>query len=118
MFIRKVRTCSTCKHWGQLPWYLDYQDGLLRQESIRETGKNKSCGSPNIVDASASKHEQTEALPLNAAWYSDCENYAAVFRTGPDFGCVHHEPNEELSRRIAEQSERVRASSAELDSRD
>jgi hypothetical protein len=89
--------CSTCKWWGGNPHILDYKNGLCVDECQPTDSveiPHKTCGSPKIVDTSDGKWDQIKALPLDAAWYSDREDYGARFRTGPDFGCVHWEEKE------------------------
>lgn len=90
------QTCKTCKWWGERPYLLDYQDGLRQYEDHKDDykGPQKSCGCPKIVDASDANTKDKRALSSDSAWYSDQEEYGALFRTGPDFGCVHHSPKE------------------------
>ena len=68
-------TCKTCRHWDP-----NHIENTTPQWGI--------CG--KAIDISREWHE--EAHPLDMMGASDAECYMAWFHTGPEFGCVHHDP--------------------------
>jgi len=80
-----MNTCSTCKSWGATDLYYD-EDADVEKPYI-----HRRCISPKLVNVSKERHEESDRRPPDIAMYSDCEGYDATFRTGPDFGCIHHE---------------------------
>lgn len=87
-----MKTCSTCKHWteGDLEW-----DGRCRPmdpdtyEEMVMPFEVRYCHSPKLM-----RFER----PLEADMASavDGSEYMAEPLTGPDFGCVNHEPTPSL----------------------
>jgi hypothetical protein len=83
------KTCKTCRWWN-----LEDSDTEWRQDvKNRVPIPQHRCECPLIEDMSGSDSDSTQwtDLPSNAAGYTDREGYGAHFRTGPDFGCIHHE---------------------------
>ena len=79
-----METCKTCRWW---------QADDKETQSGKETDYKdipivaKPCTCPAFVDTS---EEPWASVPDNGAGYSDREGYGARWRTGPDFGCIHH----------------------------
>ena len=94
MSVREVMHCSTCKWWSGQPHFLEYKGEIIVDNNPRPLRPHMPCGCPKIVDVSRANWDQCDKLPLDIAWYSDREDYGAIFRTGPDFGCVHWEAKE------------------------
>ena len=72
-----MKLCRTCRHWGK--------DRGISEDAGR---RMKSCSAPNIkygycVDPAAA--------PDNGALVEDDEGWG--METGPEFGCVLHEPS-------------------------
>lgn len=93
-----METCKTCKWWGQVAYRaMPYGPGDVRIELREEDEADHSrvhqqCGCPRIVYGGNLDEKEEASLPRDHAIYWDTESYYAGFRTGPDFGCVHHEP--------------------------
>lgn len=99
-----MNTCKTCKWWG-----------FVKEPSGRfEAYQNaRICGCPANAHASinylGSDFGQPEALtdkyaadkirPPDAGNILDGSGYWGALFPGPDFGCVHHEPDEPLKQR-------------------
>lgn len=76
-----MKTCKTCKWWDK--------DGS-RSQKHQQT---QLCLCPSI-SSSASNAEwcpNTFNVTGSNAELIDGSGYLALLRTGPDFGCVHHE---------------------------
>lgn len=89
-------TCETCRFWGVHNWHLDH---MKKDQPYQHTDRehmrdhpHKPCGCPKIVDSSDIGQKEVDAMPSDMAVFSDCEGYSASFVTGPNFGCIHHEP--------------------------
>jgi hypothetical protein len=69
--------CKTCKYWNLECCYAAPDDSGYHD-----------CTHPKVF------YDQfrLNSYPSDGAAYSDYESYAAGFSTGPDFGCVLHEP--------------------------
>lgn len=72
--------CKTCKHWKR-------SSGFDAEYHGAHSGE---CRSLKFVYSGDSPGEPR--TPPDGLEYWDAESYAAGFRTGEDFGCVHHEP--------------------------
>lgn len=84
-----MNTCKTCRWWDAKPLdeFADTECGPAPDyPSLKIVPRPCCC--PLIVDVSNGKWND---LALDAAGYSDCEGYYATFRTGQDFGCIHHQ---------------------------
>lgn len=82
-----MKRCKTCKWWTEIGGAFDGKERIGREWHLIP---QRDCKCPKVVDQS--DPEITWAsLPADAAGYSDCEDYAAIFRTGPEFGCIHQE---------------------------
>lgn len=66
-----METCKTCRHW--MVW---------------KDIKASSCNAPGIIRGYDS--DRYDRLAPNGALVEDDEGWA--IETGPDFGCVLHEP--------------------------
>ena len=69
--------CKDCKHWGNNQGYNDDKDNRL-----------KSCSCPAMHYG---YHVDTEEVKDNHVHIEDDEGWGMT--TGPDFGCIHFEPN-------------------------
>ena len=88
--------CKTCKWWTEIEHERRRTETVWddeKKELVYALLRQRDCKCPKIVDVSQS-NPQWDSLPDDAAGYSDSEDYAAMFRPGPDFGCVHHEEKE------------------------
>jgi hypothetical protein len=79
--------CKTCKWWS---------DEEPRDSRIE--GRLKVCICPHIIDLTnipaerrLDEHDHLEVGQDEAA-HADGSDYLSEFYTGPDFGCIHHEP--------------------------
>lgn len=75
-----MNTCESCRHWTESERE-NYEPEGLRQgkcncEAFVYTG---DCG----------------YTPINGLGYWDYEGYLAYFSTGPAFGCIHWEADDE-----------------------
>ena len=68
-----MSTCKTCKHWG-----------LNRGFSTDATRRLKSCSAPSMCSWYT---VNLDDIPDNGALVDD-----DGIQTGPDFGCILHEP--------------------------
>ncbi len=74
-----MQRCKTCKHWGR-----------NRGSNHDESRRLKSCSAPGVLYGyMAQSYDET---PDNGALVEDDEGWG--MNTGPDFGCVLHEPKE------------------------
>lgn len=64
-----MNTCETCKHW---------------KSPDRENTLYGICNAPSL-------DYEAEEKPDGAS-PEDTYRYHAYFKTGPKFGCIHHEP--------------------------
>ena len=85
-----MSTCKTCKWWNETDSRTETGPASVDYESVAIL--HKPCVCPKIVDTSNENHHY--AQPMDAACVSDFEGYKAELRTGPDFGCIHHEEKE------------------------
>lgn len=72
-------TCETCLFWST---YHDHD-------------RWGYCSSEKFVDVSEFSFKNEIDLPQDSLLVYDAEQYSAWFRTGRDFGCVHHQEREE-----------------------
>ena len=71
-----MNTCKTCRHWKRATDKFD----------MEYHGKHAGqCSSDKFV--------YDEKLPKDGLQYWDYEGYSAGFRTGENFGCIHHSPS-------------------------
>lgn len=70
-----MKTCSTCKHWGNLSKYWDDSKYKL-----------KRCDSEKYLIGYLFEEEEFGDSDVNV---EGDEGWG--FRTGPLFGCIHHE---------------------------
>lgn len=70
----KVKVCQTCRYWARLT-------DASEIEGHGEWAGN--CSSPKFV--------YDEKVPVDGLEYWDYESYSAEFRTGENFGCIHHQ---------------------------
>lgn len=75
-----MKTCNTCKHWGQ-----------GRGSNRDEDNRLKSCGAPLIEYGYGIEEDD---IANNGAHVEDDEGWGMV--TGPEFGCILHEDKERL----------------------
>jgi hypothetical protein len=66
-------TCKTCKWWGEI------------QKRYGDGSEYAACECPKL------DHRYGGNDPDGAV---DAEEYGGIF-TGPDFGCIHHEPKDD-----------------------
>ena len=90
--LEEVRSsnCSNCKHWDENDNFTKYNDDGDDPKSIFNR-----CVCPEIHDASRMGFKELHELKDSVATVSDHEDYKADFYTGPNFGCIHHEPVDE-----------------------
>ncbi len=74
-----MKTCKTCKRWTKI--HIASSERFV-------------CNSPHIHDVS--KCSVVELAPGEASC-SDYDGFGAYFMPGPDFGCIHHEVNEDMT---------------------
>lgn len=101
-----MNTCKTCQWW---------QDDT---EAHRRRSNVKNCTCPKVIfatvdyesDAAVAEEDPHHVLSGNEAGVEDGSGYFARLITGPDFGCIHHQPKEPPmpSDRAAEHIERLR----------
>lgn len=83
-----MNRCKDCRWWGTESFEVPVRGGGFRQLAHRP------CTHLKTIDASARSYDFT--APDDAVLYSDAEQYRALLWTGPEFGCVHHEPTAHL----------------------
>lgn len=65
-----LNTCKTCKHW--------------EDRATKQFGKCRVAGMGYLAS-----HAAELAMDRATSWPDGCE-----VCTGPDFGCIHHQPKE------------------------
>ena len=85
-----MKICKTCKHW-EANSRLERFDGETGDSFC---GEHRLCNCAKIVDISGMGFDQTSSLEHDTGAVDDSDSFRAYFYTGPDFGCIHHEPNE------------------------
>lgn len=85
-------TCSTCRHWDAAD--NDTETDYRTEDCDDVPIVHKRCQCPLIVDVSSKL--KFYDVPLDGAGFHDVEGYRATLRTGPGFGCVHHEARAEV----------------------
>ena len=70
-----MNKCKTCGHWE-------------RNQGNRDSVRMGSCDSD--------KWEYEGEDLIDGVAYADYEGYCASFKTGEDFGCIHHTANKEI----------------------
>ena len=75
--------CKNCKYWERQP-----PDSYFSRHYPNGRGE---CSNENFVYTG--DKDIPKSIEQHGAWldYSDTESYAASFRTGPEFGCIHFE---------------------------
>ena len=92
-------TCSTCKFWGDGNDEHDWTAtgvGFKRCQAVRERWEIQDEASKGLEwdddDGSAYAKARADALRASKAYVQDGSEYRADLVTGPDFGCVLHQP--------------------------
>ena len=75
-----VSQCATCRFWKR-------SEGFDAEYHGPHSGE---CSSPKFVYGGETWGDAFRT-PKDGLEYWDSESYAAGFKTGEDFGCVHHE---------------------------
>ncbi len=79
-----MNTCKTCQWWSAEKLERSVAGGYY--STLTGYGL---CNCPAIIDVS---NDADIDLKPDGAAVRDCDSDAALFATGPDFGCVHHHP--------------------------
>lgn len=90
-------TCATCEHWKPRDFVLTELTAPCNAErdDFGEVVPDLDYGNCNCGKIVYLRRKID--CPKDGAAYWDFEQYAAGFKTGPDFGCVHHSPKPEPS---------------------
>lgn len=84
-----METCKTCRWWGVGQQDVPYAS-TIPPNWDRVASKAKRCGSPKLIDINDHKEGYVAVKDdLFGLDYPVCD-----LVTGPDFGCVNHEPKE------------------------
>lgn len=75
-----MERCKTCKWWG---YYINGEGEI--KKLAHDYDDSRICGKLEDIDLAPTK--RTDSISLSGGEYTH--------PSGPDFGCVHHEPKED-----------------------